>query len=387
MNHLDLCSGIGGFALAARWHGMTTVGFCEIDPWCRRVLAKNFPGVPQHDDIKTLTGEHVRAWVAHAGPAVHDADQRHKHPEIQVRPRRNGAVDATLSLITGGYPCQPFSLAGKRMGSEDDRHLWPYIAALVADLRPRWCLLENVAGHISLGLDGVLSDLEEIGYTAWPVVVPACALNAPHRRDRVWILAHATDGGVRRGTAPGDTGQPARGGEVVADTRRGDGGGWSLPARWDESDGGDTGWPEGSGWAHECGETLAHATRERAHGCGGSRHGWAESANGGVTPSDAYGSGWQEQRRPVARVSQLPAAQFSDRGQTQPGLGFENDGLPRRLDERLARPWGDDWESGVPRVSDGSTDRVNKLKALGNAIVPQVAYAFIGAITEAEDGL
>lgn len=157
VHHLDLFSGIGGFALAAQMvGGIETIGFCEIDPWARQVLAKNFPSVPIHDDVKTLD------------------------------PKDYGRID----LITGGYPCQPFSSAGQRKGEDDDRHLWPEVFRLIKSSRPRWVLCENVAGHITLGLDKVLSQLESEGYAAEPIVIPACAVNAPHRRDRVWIIAH-----------------------------------------------------------------------------------------------------------------------------------------------------------------------------------------------------
>jgi len=157
MKHLDLFSGIGGFALAARWAGIETVAFCEIEDFPRKVLAKNFPGVPIHRDIREL----------------------------------NGSDYAAVDLITGGYPCQPFSLAGKRKGTEDDRHLWPEMRRVIAQARPAWIVAENVTGHITLGLDQVLTELECEGYAARAIVVPACATGAPHRRDRVWIIAHA----------------------------------------------------------------------------------------------------------------------------------------------------------------------------------------------------
>lgn len=163
VRHLDLFSGIGGFALAARMAGgIETVGFCEIDPWAQKVLAKNFPGVPIHDDVKTLEGnEH-----------------------------------GTIELITGGYPSQPFSLAGERRGEEDDRHLWPEVLRITQRCQPRWLLCENVAGHITMGLDKVLSDLARIGYTSQPVIIPACAVGAHHRRDRVWIIANSDREGL-----------------------------------------------------------------------------------------------------------------------------------------------------------------------------------------------
>lgn len=157
VQHLDLFSGIGGFALAAQWvGGIETIGFCEIDPWAQKVLNKNFPGVPIHADVKTLD------------------------------PNDYGRID----LITAGYPCQPFSVAGKQRGAEDDRHLWPEVFRIIKEARPRWVLCENVAGHIVMGLDQVLSDLEGERYTAEAIVIPACAVDAAHRRDRVWILAH-----------------------------------------------------------------------------------------------------------------------------------------------------------------------------------------------------
>lgn len=158
VRHLDLFSGIGGFALAARMvGGIETVGFCEIDPWAQKVLAKNFPGVPIHDDVKTLEGNEY------------------------------GRID----LISGGYPCQPFSHAGYRKGSKDDRHLWPEMRRIIESARPRWVVAENVDGHVSLGLDQVLSELEAIGYTSTATVIPACAVDAQHRRDRVWVMGYS----------------------------------------------------------------------------------------------------------------------------------------------------------------------------------------------------
>ena len=126
MKHLDLFSGIGGFALAAGWAGFETAMFCEIDPFARKVLAKHWPEVPIHDDIHTLTAD---------------------------------VVGQPIDLITGGFPCQPFSVAGKRRGQEDDRHLWPQMARVIDDCRPRWVLGENTPGIISLALDDCLADL------------------------------------------------------------------------------------------------------------------------------------------------------------------------------------------------------------------------------------
>ena len=160
--HLDLFSGIGGFALAASWAGFETIGFSEVDPFCNKILMKNFPFVENYGDIRRIHGEAF------------------------------GGVD----LITGGYPCQPFSHAGARRGAEDDRHLWPDMRRVISQARPAWVVAENVLGHVTMGLDEVLTDLEDLGYTGRPIVVPACAEGARHRRDRVWIVAHTEQHGL-----------------------------------------------------------------------------------------------------------------------------------------------------------------------------------------------
>ena len=159
MRVLDLFSGIGGFSLGLERAGMTTVAFCEIEEFQRKILKKHWPDVPIHHDIRQL-----KTW---------------------------GWERGSIDVICGGYPCQPFSTAGKRRGREDDRHLWPEYLRLIRELHPRWVIGENVAGHISMGLDEMLSDLENEGYTTQTFVIPACAVDALHRRDRIWIVAHA----------------------------------------------------------------------------------------------------------------------------------------------------------------------------------------------------
>jgi DNA (cytosine-5)-methyltransferase 1 len=181
MRHVDLCSGIGGFALGFQWAGLSPQPhlFCDIEPWCRSILQQHWPNVPVVSDVKELANDPDRN--------VPDCD-----------------------IITAGYPCQPFSAAGKRKGTEDDRHIWPYILKIVASKRPTWCVFENVYGHISLGLDEVLTDLEHEGYTTRTFVVPACGVNAPHKRNRVWIIAHTnnprqpTDEGESRASKEGN---------------------------------------------------------------------------------------------------------------------------------------------------------------------------------------
>jgi len=156
MRLLDLFSGIGGFSYAAEKliGGYETVAFCEMDDFCQKVLKKHWPQVPIFDDVRTIDAA------------------------------RLGRID----IVTGGYPCQPFSQAGRRQGEEDERHLWPEMLRIIKSCQPRYVLAENVAGHVTMGLDQVLTDLEDQGYTTRAIIVPACAKNAPHRRDRVWII-------------------------------------------------------------------------------------------------------------------------------------------------------------------------------------------------------
>lgn len=158
MKHGSLFSGIGGFDLAASWLEWDNVFQVEKDEWCRKVLAKNFPKTKRYSDIK----------------------------EFNAKPY-NGTID----IISGGFPCQPFSEAGKRKGKDDDRHLWPEMLRVISEVKPSYVVCENVTGIINLALDTVLADLEAQGYTTETFVIPACGIGATHRRNRVWIIAYA----------------------------------------------------------------------------------------------------------------------------------------------------------------------------------------------------
>lgn len=197
MQLIDLFSGIGGFSVAAHALGWQTRVFCEIMPFPQAVLRKNFPGVPIHDNIKTLTKQKLidYGW----------------NPNLPT-------------VLTGGFPCQPFSVAGKRKGADDDRYLWPEMLRVIQEAQPAWVVGENVGGFATMELDTgiaevadqegalvlfkkvaqqVIDDLNAVGYDVPrtdqgdPVlfVIPACAINAPHRRDRIWIVAHRNDDG------------------------------------------------------------------------------------------------------------------------------------------------------------------------------------------------
>lgn len=157
MNHASLFSGIGGFDLAAQWMGWNNIFQVEKDEWCQSILAKHFPNTERYLDIKEFNGEKYK-----------------------------GSID----IISGGFPCQPFSVAGKQKGTSDDRYLWPEMLRVIREIQPTWIVGENVPGIISLALDQVYVDLENEGYTVQAFIIPACAVNAIHKRDRVWILAN-----------------------------------------------------------------------------------------------------------------------------------------------------------------------------------------------------
>ena len=162
LTHLSLFSGIGGLDIAAEMAGFTTVGQCEWADYPTKILEKHWPDVPRWRDIRTLTKESF-------------------YEKTGLR---------TVDVISGGFPCQPFSVAGKQRGKDDDRYLWPEMLRIIRELRPSWVLGENVPGIVNLALDTVLSDLENIGYSTQAFVVPACGVDAPHRRNRCAIVAH-----------------------------------------------------------------------------------------------------------------------------------------------------------------------------------------------------
>jgi len=160
MRVLDLFSGIGGFSLGLERAGMETVAFCEFDEKCRQVLKKHWPDVPQYTDVRTLTAEQLES---------------------------DGIRD--IRIVTGGFPCQPYSVAGDRKASKDDRDMAPEFVRLVEDIKPAIAIGENVEGFINLGLDAFLDDLEARGYYSETLVIPSCAVGLPSMERHVWTIS------------------------------------------------------------------------------------------------------------------------------------------------------------------------------------------------------
>jgi DNA (cytosine-5)-methyltransferase 1 len=323
---LDLFSGIGGFSLGLeRTQGFKTVAFCEIDPFCRRVLAKHWPQVPCYDDVRTLTG----ARLAADGIAV--------------------------DVICGGFPCQDVSTAGKRAGLEGARSgLWSEYRRLISELRPRFLIVENVPGLLSLGLGTVLGDLSEIGFDAVWDCVPACAIGAPHRRDRVWLVAHASGTGRQQvaGSASGHEspheGRPAQSHHLTPG--HGEGNGATALANANS---------RGCEREREPEHGQQQGTpRREPNGCGAGRR-WGRKALANANSHiDQRGACFV----PVGRVRRSREA--------------SDDGDPGRTQ------WSS--EPDVGRVAHGVPNRVDRLRALGNAVVPQIPELIGRAILEAQ---
>jgi DNA (cytosine-5)-methyltransferase 1 len=332
MTHLDLFSGIGGFALAAKWvwggkHHIYS--FVEIDPFCQKVLAKNFPGVPIHGDIKTFTYPN-RNGLQKPGT------------EQQTDRGRQFFKDDSVDLLTGGFPCQSFSHAGKRRGTGDDRYLWPEMFRIIRMVNPQWIIAENVPGIISIenGLvfEQVCSDLESENYQVQTFIIPACAVDAPHRRDRVWIVAHSS-------------GRPTKNGNArTVGSQNGQ----------QETDG--QGYIFYSTSYSDCHAPDSSIEDDRRH--------FRESEKGQISEP---GNGIEQ--NDVADPSQKLC---NGAGNSRPGGWgeYSNDHWNKNWPEVATR---------LCRVDDGVSRRVDRLKSLGNAIVPQVVYPIMQAIKHIEE--
>jgi len=317
MRHGSLFSGIGGFDLAAEWMGWTNVFHCEMDPFCNRVLKHHFPQSIGYENIKETTF------------SVHRGD---------------------IDILTGGFPCQPYSMAGKRLGKQDERHLWPEMLRAIREIEPTYIVGENVRGLLSWNegvvLDEIYADLEAEGYEVGTFVLPAVGVNAPHRRDRVWIVAHRADAGTQ---GVRQEREDAVYGSVAA-THAG-----SLGRRWGD---------QRSATDQSDEQSLDQNIGQHGNGV------WGETSGCGADAADTYGIGLQgegrstklEGRRLGIHDAQNYTTAWEDFPTQSPVCGG-NDGLPRELDGITFSKW-----------------RNESIKAYGNAIVPQVALQIFKAI-------
>jgi len=301
MQIIDLFSGIGGFSLAGHWMGWETIQFCEIDKYCQKVLAKNFPDVPIHDNIKTLKGE-----------------------QIKIKPNEP-------TILVGGFPCQPFSVAGKRKGNKDARHLFPEMLRIIREVRPKYVVGENVAGIVSwdggLVFEEVQSDLEAEGYEVQSFILPAVSVGAPHRRDRVWFVAKNTNC---------------------------------------KSNGG-----------------LQTERSKRKHRDFSAT---SEVENGSVTNSSSIGCRGRCKQCETDKYKKWKI--YQEVKQYRYGIWSKTKGCGQS--DKKPRSSIPNWEqfptqSPICGRNDGVSNRMDRLKCLGNSIVPQVAFEIFKAIQAIED--
>jgi len=287
MTHGQLFGGIAGFGLAAQWAGITNTWYNEIDPYCCDVVRARIEDGSFKDKFQVIEGD-----IRNIG----------KH---NLKP---------VDIISGGFPCQPFSVAGKRKGKADDRYLWPEMLRVIQELKPAFVVGENVPNLINLGLDECLADLENEGYTTEQFIIPASAVGAWHQRDRIWIVAYSkcTNGQLYRKSPCGKL-------ELEQNT---------LPEKR---------WLQGSNSANGLGKDVSDTNGQRL-----------------PKPTRAGVGSIQEQTKSFQRSEPgRTTTKGWDYWQTEPNVGRVADGIPRRMD---------------------------RIKALGNAIVPQAALPFFKAI-------
>ena len=311
MRVLDLFSGIGGFSIGLERAGMTTVAFCEIDKKAQLVLKKHWPDVPVFEDVSTLTKELL--------------DER----------------GITVDVICGGFPCQDISYAGAGAGIEGERSgLWSEYARLIGELRPRYAIVENVSALLNRGLDRVLSDLASLGYDAEWHCIPASAVGAPHRRDRIWIMAYPSIMQQHGGNANTQVGSP------------------QIPEFGNRS---------GS-------DVMAYADIQ---------HGRPEQSisisESGKTWDKPSGSGSDGSYTDSAGLERWTQAIRQEKERDQNTRHF------RPLVSVIRRDSQWDVEPNVGRVANGVPSRMDRLKQLGNAVVPQIPELIGRAIMAKKD--
>ena len=356
LRHLDLFSGIGGFSLGMEaTGGFETVAFCEIEKFPRKVLKKHWPYVKQYKDIKELTNEQLET---------------------------DGIIP--IDIITGGYPCQPFSVAGSQRGEKDKRHLWPEMFRLVKECRPTWVIGENVSGHIKLGLDTVLEDLESEGYSTRAFSISASSVGANHKRERVWIVANSNNTGNR--TSPYEINrngektneewerqsqsQFSRQGTDVENSRR------SLR--------------QGSLFGTENENEIGQEDADQFERSSSSSQSDVANTFGGNVEAGREGRREIRERHTEERISDNVASgnQVNESSNTNgsglQGLGSEHE--LRESQEERSFGWERWWElePDVGRVANGVSKRMDRLKGLGNSLVPAIPYMIGQSILKEE---
>jgi len=341
--HVDLFSGIGGFAYAAdQVFGDVEHIFCDNDKFCQQILKKHWPEAPIYDDIRTITADSYISRHLHGEPEKLAAE-RHDEAFGESEP---GIRTPGVQLLTGGFPCQPFSAAGLRRGTADDRHLWPEMLRVIRLTKPKWVIAENVRGLLTwnegLVFEQVCTDLEAEGYEVQPLIIPAIAVNAPHRRDRIWFIAYASSSPSERTV----TGVNAKADGIQTKDR-------SKGSR-----------PGKSGGTARLGK---QGTTDRVQDSRGLQTGNRGSSE---DPISQRSRGWSKSPRQVLErqspeiQNQRPSWE-SDWLEVAAELCGVDDGLPTELDGfKLSKP----------------QHRKERLKSLGNAIVPQVAIEIMQGI-------
>ena len=338
MTHLDLCTGIGGFHIAAQWAGFETVGFSETEPYCCKLLAEKWPEIPNYGDLRTADFSDLRGGI---------------------------------TVLSAGAPCQPASLAGKRRGRDDHRWLWDAVLDVVGRVKPAWCIFENPDGILSLDeFGGVLLRLETLGYEVRMFRVPANSVGAKHRRNRVFIVANA---GSRRLSGPEEReSEQSRGTETIGASKalensRCEPGERGCGGREQEASGRTRVRTTRSG---EDEESLAHAASARCGqgvcGEGGEirNEAWRQESNGRSDESEALAD------PDAKRLEELQPCEDGRKCAAVVG-GRGPNGF------RLT-------ESPLCRATDELPNRSHRLKALGNAVCPAQAFPFFEAIYQVE---
>lgn len=323
MQILDLFAGIGGFSLAAHWMGWSTAAFVEKEPFCQKVLRKNFgQDIEIHDDIFNFSGK---------------------------------PFQGRINIITGGFPCQPFSAAGKRKGRADERHLFPQMLRVISEVKPRWVVAENVRGLLSIESGSVFAEvvasLESEGYEVITFCVPASAVEAPHRRDRLWIVGNASGGQLARTQAGGFSQESSSNAgriNVAQHAERDDGRNSDDPNASDTRLQEDKREPNASGHAGLCCGTRSDKASLEYD-----------------SNASRIQSGRQEQR--AERERDRPNGWSEHWIEAASKFCRMDDGVSPELD-----------------VTGARDNRVPRLKALGNAVVPIIPFEIFKAIEAAD---